>query len=300
MNLCNLCNLCNLWFLEPSRVGRHAVPEGDTIYHTATVLRRVLVGKRVTGFDTTVPQVAAVNARRLVVGRMVQDVASRGKHLLVTFRDPDAGPQHDLTLHTHMRMTGSWHVYHIGVPWRKPERLAKVVLRVDGVVAPCFSAPIVELLTVSALARHLSLARLGPDAIANEFDECEVLGRLKARADLSVGEGLLLQQVVAGVGNVFKSEILFLERVNPFARLGDLPDEALLRVIAQTRRLLLLNRRPGLRRTRATLDPEGRIWVYRRSGRGCYRCGFAIQMRRQGPEARSTYFCPRCQNASLE
>jgi endonuclease VIII len=94
------------------------MPEGDTIYRTAAVLRRVLEGKRLTGFDTSVPQVAAVNARRPVVRRIVQEVASRGKHLLVTFRDPDVGPADDLTLHTHMRMTGSWHVYHAVIEGR--------------------------------------------------------------------------------------------------------------------------------------------------------------------------------------
>jgi endonuclease-8 len=274
------------------------MPEGDTIYHAAAVLRRVLQGKLLTGFETAVPQVATACARHTVVGRVIHDVTPRGKHLLIVFRDPEAGPSADLVLHTHMRMTGSWHVYRSGVPWKKPERFAKVILRADGVVAPCFSAPMVELLTVAELARHPALTRLGPDAIADAFDEREVRGRLKARRDLTVGEGLLLQQAMAGVGNVFKSEILFLERVNPFARIGDVSDEALDRLIAQSRRLLLLNRRPGLRRTRATLDPEGRIWVYRRGGRGCYRCGAAIQMRRQGVEARTTYFCPTCQNVS--
>jgi len=103
---------------------------------------------------------------------------------------------------------------------------------------------------------------------------------------------------MAGVGNVFKSEILFLERVNPFVRIGDLSDEALDRLIAQARRLLLLNRRPGFRQTRAALDPKARIWVYRRSGRPCYECGTPIRLRRQGEDARSTYFCPRCQRVA--
>jgi endonuclease VIII len=105
---------------------------------------------------------------------------------------------------------------------------------------------------------------------------------------------------MAGVGNVFKSEILFLERVNPFVRIADLSDEVLGRVIARARRLLLLNRRPGLRRARATLDTDARIWVYRRNGRPCYECGASIRVRRQGEDARSTYFCPRCQGVDDE
>jgi endonuclease-8 len=276
------------------------MPEGDTIYRTATVLRRVLHGKQVTGFETTVAQVAAAIARQPVVGRVIAEVVPRGKHLLVVLRDPDAGPPADLVLHTHMRMTGSWHVYHEATAWTKPARLAKVVLRVEGAVAPCFSAPVVELLTTREMVRHPALSCLGPDAIADTFDADDVRARLRTRPNLSIGEGLLLQRAIAGVGNVFKSEILFLERVNPLARIGDLTDDTLDRVITQARRLLVLNRRPGFRQTRATLDPDGRIWVYRRSGRPCYECGTPIQVRRQGEDARSTYFCPRCQEVAAE
>jgi endonuclease-8 len=274
------------------------MPEGDTIYRTATVLCRLLQGKRLTGFDTTVPHVAAAIARHQVVGRVISEVTPRGKHLLIVFRDPDVGPSADLVLHTHMRMTGSWHVYHAGVSWKKPKRFAKVVLRVEGIEAPCFSAPVVELLTGREVARHPALTRLGPDAIAEAFDADEVRARLTTRPDLTIAEGLLLQTAMAGVGNVFKSEILFLERVNPFARIGDLSHDALDRLIAQSRRLLGFNRRPRFRQTRGTLDPQGRIWVYRRSGRACYRCGTKIQMRRQGSDARSTYFCARCQGVA--
>ena len=271
------------------------MPEGDTIYHAATVLRRVLQGKRLTGFDTRVPAVAMRLSRHPVVGRVVAAVTPRGKHLLIVLREPAAGPSADLVLHTHMRMTGSWHVYHAGVPWKKSNRFAKVVLRTEGVEAPCFSAPVVELLTAGEVARHPALVRLGPDAIAEGFDATEVRLRLKTRPDRTIGEGLLLQTAMAGVGNVFKSEILFLERVNPFAPIGALSDDVLDRVIAQARRLLLVNRRPGSRQTRAALDPDARIWVYGRRGMGCYACGTAIQMRRQGAAGRSTYFCPRCQ-----
>ena len=275
------------------------MPEGDTIYRTATVLRRVLRGKRLTGFDTAVAQVAAACARSPITGRVIHEITPRGKHLLIVFRDPAAGPAADLILHTHMRMTGSWHVYHAGVAWKKPARFAKVVLRVEGVEVPCFSAPVVELLTVRDIARHPVLTRLGPDVIADDFDGDEARVRLRSRPELPIGEGLLLQAAMAGVGNVFKSEILFLERVNPFARIGDLPDEVLDRLIGQARRLLLLNRTPRFRQTRAALDPEGRIWVYRRSGRRCYLCGTPIQARRQGEDARSTYFCPSCQNVAV-
>ena len=215
------------------------MPEGDTIYRTATVLRRLLHGRRLTGFETTVPHVAAAIARHSVVGRVISEVAPRGKHLLIVFRDPDTGPAADLVLHTHMRMTGSWHVYHDRTAWKKPARFAKVVLRVEGVVAPCFSAPVVELLTTREVVRHPALSRLGPDAIAEGFDADDVRARLRSRPDLAIGEGLLLQTAIAGVGNVFKSEILFVERVNPFARIGDqlIDGSTRTRLLALKRRL---------------------------------------------------------------
>jgi endonuclease VIII len=270
------------------------VPEGDTIYRTAAVLRRVLEGKTLTGFTASAPAVAA-QAHGSLAGWVVQEVTPRGKHLLIRLREGQGEPPRTLVLHSHLGMHGSWHAYQIGVTWKRPRRLAQVVLSVADAEAAVFNAPVVELLSDREFARHPALAALGPDASADSFDSDEALRRLKRRPDLSIGEGLLLQSMVAGLGNVFKSEVLFVERVNPFASIGDLADDALDRLLARSRTLLVLNHQGMPRRTRGSLDPDGRLWVYRRSGLPCWVCGSEIRMRRQGADLRSTYFCPRCQ-----
>lgn len=301
------------------------MPEGDTIYRTAAVLRRALTDKVITGFESTVPEVKSIESRRGVVGRTVSAVEPRGKHLLIVLRRESAAGQRtalpeldepgaadtalvrtppalhldlvqgDLVLHTHLRMTGSWHIYRPGEPWRKPEKQARVTIHTPDFVAPCFSAPIVELLGARETARHPDLISLGPDAITPTFDATEARARIRRRPELEISVALMEQRAMAGVGNVFKSEILFIRRVSPFARVNDLPDEVLDGLIEESHRLLRLNTDRGSRRTMFHLDNRALLWVYGRSGHPCRVCGEPIRMRRQGFEARSTYFCPRCQ-----
>ena len=192
-------------------------------------------------------------------------------------------------------MTGSWHIYRPEEAWQKPARLAVVVIRTGDFVAPCFSAPVVELLTEREAKRHPSLASLGPDAITAEFDPADARRRILRRADLPIGVALLDQRAMAGVGNVYKSEVLFLKRVSPFLTVGELGEEVLDALVAESHRLLLLNRENGVRRTSFGLDERRRLWVYGRSGEPCRVCGTPIRMRRQGMDARSTYYCPSCQ-----
>lgn len=290
------------------------MPEGDTIYRTAVVLRRALQGRAVARFETTIPAVAAVDERLRVAGRVIRAVDARGKHLLITMArpSPDEGaapvdaaeppPARDrgdlLILHTHMMMTGSWHVYRPGEAWSKPARRAVVVLHTDAFVAPCFSAPVVELLTERALAQHPRLGALGPDAITDSFDALEARARLRRRPELPIGVALLNQRALAGVGNVFKSEVLFRQRVSPFRPVGELTDAVLEPLIADCHQLLVQNRGGPLRRTMPGLDERERLFVYNRSGEPCRVCGAPIRMRRQGMDARSTYFCPRCQDVA--
>jgi endonuclease-8 len=291
------------------------MPEGDTIYRTAETLRRALGGKPVTRFETAVPGAAAVARRDRVEGRLVQAVESRGKHLLMVLRREEAEPPlgapvptatavglalhaSDLVLHTHLGMDGAWHIYRPHERWRKAPHLAVVVVGVPDMVAACFAAPVVELLTAREVARHPLLASLGPDAITLDFDAAEARRRMLAEPDLEIGVALMNQRAMAGVGNVFKSEVLFLRRVSPFVRVAELPPEALDALIAESHRLLRLNRDGRMRRTRSALDPDARLWVYGRSRLPCRVCGTRIQMRRQGPDARSTYFCPRCQGVA--
>lgn len=284
------------------------MPEGDTIHRTATTLRRALAGQTVTGFETGLAAVAAVDRRTPVAGRFVHAVESVGKHLLVVLRAPGGGDgklwlaaaglslqRSDLILHTHMGMHGSWHLYRSGEPWRNAARRARVVLRTPHVVVPCFSAAVVELLTADEAVRHRWLGSLGPDLTRDTFDGADALARLRSRPEVEIGVALLDQYGLAGLGNVYKSEVLFVCRISPFTRVSDLPDEALAGAIEEGRRQLRANLDGGLRRTRFVLNPRERHWVYGRSGKPCRVCGEAIKMLRLGPLARSTYFCPRCQ-----
>jgi endonuclease VIII len=234
------------------------VPEGDTIAQSAATLAGVLVGRAVTGFRSTVPDVAARAAALGIVGSQVTAVESRGKHLLVHV---SAG----VVLRTHMRMTGSWHLYRVGTRWWKPASFARVILEAGDVVAVCFSAPEVELLSASQLAGHAALQQLGPDLLAPDFDEAEALARLRA-ADREIADALLNQAIAADIGNVYKSEVLFLERVNPFARVAVLDDDTLCRLLRTARRQLQRNVGTSERRTTHGAQRSA-LWVYGRAGR---------------------------------
>ena len=188
------------------------MPEGDTIWRAAAALREALAGRVITGFRTTSPDISPA-AERAVPGRTVSEVEARGKHLLMTFALADD----EVVLHTHMRMNGTWHLYRPGERWRLSPGRARVVIETAEFVAPCFDAPVIELLRARDVARHPALAGLGPDAMTDGFDAEEALARIRAQPEREVGIALLDQRTVAGLGNVLKSETLFLARVSPFA-----------------------------------------------------------------------------------
>lgn len=264
------------------------MPEGDTIFRAAAALRGYLEGQRILAARSRVP---GPRIER-IVGAVVTRLEPRGKHLVIYF---DNG----LALHTHLRMTGSWHRYAPGERWRRAQSQARVVLEVADSVVVCFNAPVAELLDERAAARHPSLATLGPDLLAAEFDREAALGRLRApeRAGLSLADALLDQRAMAGVGNVFKSEILFVERLDPRLRVAEVTDDTLRRAIATAERLLRSNVLPE-RSFRVTTDVSARgskTWVYGRAGRPCLRCGARVERQLQGDPPRSTYWCPRCQ-----
>jgi endonuclease-8 len=174
-----------------------------------------------------------------------------------------------------------------------------VTIFTEDFVAPCFNAPIVELLTANEAARHKGLAELGPDAITPEFNKEEALARTRRRPEIPIGVALMNQRIMSGVGNVYKSEVLFLKRVSPFILVGDLADDVLEGLIEESHRLLRLNTTGGSRRTMFGLNERERLWVYGRSGQLCRVCGTKILMRRQGLDGRSTYYCPQCQKVEL-
>jgi endonuclease-8 len=261
------------------------VPEGDTLFRVATTLGKALTGKALTRFSSSLPALA--DAR--LDGHVVTRVEARGKNLLIHFDDGRA-------LHTHLRMTGSWHLYRPGETWQKPVGQARAVLETADFVVVCFNAPVVDLLAAGGAERHEGLKRLGPDLLKDDFDPVEARRRLRERGDLAIGDALMAQGALAGIGNVYKSETLFLCRTSPFVRVDDLDDVALDRIVAKAQALMKQNLEGFPRRTRAALAGP-RLWVYDRSGRPCLECGTLIKVWRQGMGGRTTYYCPRCQAA---
>ena len=257
------------------------MPEGDTIHRTAAVLHAALRDEVVTGFEA--PR-ALGGAPAPGPGERILEVEARGKHLLMRF---EAGT----TLHTHMRMTGSWRVRPVAVPRRARGRSTVATVRTARTSAECVSAPVVELLDDHALRRHPALSTLGPDLCLPDPDLDRVMGRL-ARLDPStqVGVALLDQRIAAGIGNVYKSEVAFACSVDPFVPLADLDRDVRLELWRTAGELLRRNLGPGPRRT----VRQG-LAVYERAGRPCRRCGTAIAVRRQGEAARPTWWCPTCQ-----
>ena len=266
------------------------MPEGDTIWRAARTLDAALAGKVVTSVVSPLPAVAAAARRLRVVGQVIARVEARGKHLLVTF----AG---GAVLHTHQRMHGSWHLYRRGSPWRRPAHHARAVIETAEAVAVCFQSPVVEMLSPAEAASHPALVRLGPDLLKDDFDPAAARRRLRERGEVEIGVALMDQTAVAGIGNVYKSEVLFLCGVSPLARVRDLDDASLERLLAVAREQMRRNLGPGYRRTTTSLSPE-RVWVYRREGEPCRRCGTLVRRVVQGEQARSTYLCPACQRTS--
>jgi endonuclease-8 len=269
------------------------VPEGDTLFRTAAGLRPYLVGRTVTAARTggpgPVPQVARI------VGREITAVEALGKNLLIRFEG-------GLEIRTYLRMNGSWHRYRPGEPWRRPAGRARLVLEVPGAVAVCFDAPVVELLEQRAEAFHPSLGRLGPDLLARDFRGEDAVRRLRdpSRTGTAIGEALIDQRTLAGIGNVYKSECLWIERLSPFASVADLDDATLGRLVETARRLLVANatRSGGPERvtTRGDRGAPGPLYVYGRTGRPCRRCRTPIARGTQGTDIpRTTYWCPTCQ-----
>jgi endonuclease VIII len=260
------------------------VPEGDTLFRTAAGLRPDLLGREIRSARAQGP--GAVPQVQRVVGKRVDSVEAQGKNLLIRF---DGG----LELRTHLRMHGSWHRYRPGERWRRPPARARLVLEVDGAVAVCFDAPVVELFETRTEALHPTLSTLGPDLLKADFDAGEAHRRLRHpdRHDTTISAALLDQRALAGIGNIWRNETLFAERVDPWAAVGSLDDETLEQLIATARRLLTGS--AGLAPGRAPTS------VYRRTGRPCPRCGTPIRSAPlRGEVPRTTYWCPSCQGGT--
>ncbi len=257
-----------------------------------------MAGHRVTRFESVYPALTRVAEDHPVVGRLIESVSARGKHLLMAFSG-------DLVLRTHLRMNGSWHIYPSGASWQRPARDMRVLVCTAEACGVGFNIPVAELLSSRDLDRHRQLRALGPDLLAEPFDRAEVVRRMQARRGEAIAGVLLNQQVLAGIGNVFKSEILFLAGIHPLTPVDDVPPPDLDRIVGIAREQLAANvmtRSQTLssaigRRTTRSLNPRETLWVYSRGGKPCRRCGAAIQSAKSGLDARPTYWCPNCQPA---
>lgn len=274
------------------------MPEGDTLFRTAAVLREVLLGRPV---SSARGRPDGVQLER-VVGATVTAVEAQGKHLLIDFSN-------GLTLHTHLRMHGSWHRYRPWETWKRPADRAVAVIGTPTAVAVCFDAPTVELMETRAVALHPQLSTLGPDLLAPEPDLERAIANLglPERAATPVGEALMDQSLVAGLGNVYRSEVLFMEQVDPFLPLGQLAWDTADRLVRTGARLLHANRLdpdrvttpdalggpPGSRGPRGAWD--GRLYIYGNAGRPCPRCHTRIRTRVFGALPRRVFWCPSCQ-----
>ena len=275
------------------------MPEGDTIFRTARSMGRALIGKPITGFRSNYPLLTRFHDDTPITGQVVERVESRGKWLLIHLSG-------GATLATHMLMNGSWHLYHIGDRWQKPARDMRIVLENREYQAVAFTVPVARIYTAQALAREKRIPPPGSDVLSEDFDPLAAAERLRSYPGEEIGDVLMHQQVLAGVGNVFKSEVCFVQSVNPFCLVSELNDQQVAQLIATAQRLVAANvledpgntivtyRGPERRSTRSS-SPQDSLWVYSRSGAPCRRCGDAIRHRLQGPDLRVTFWCQTCQ-----
>lgn len=255
------------------------MPEGDSVWHTARRLD-VLTGQVLTGSDFRVPSLAEVD----LAGRTVLETTTRGKHLLTRLEG-------GMTLHSHLRMEGRWDVQDAGAAWHRPAHEARVVLRTATTQAIGF-AVLVDL--VGTAAEDSLVGHLGPDLLGDDWDAAEAVRRIERMPHLAIGEALLDQRNLAGIGNVYRAEICFISGVDPHTKVSDVPD--LPRMVERSQQLLEAHRNRASRITTGDRRPGRRLWVYGRRG-PCLRCGTPIRTGELGPEGqeRALWWCPSCQ-----
>ena len=277
------------------------MPEGDTVFRATRALHRALAGKAITRFESGYARLASANDTHGIAGRTVDRVEARGKWLLMYLSG-------DLILLTHMLMNGSWHIYRVGERWRRPRRDMRIIVETEEWIAVGFTIPIAEFHTAASLERKTAVTCLGPDLLKPDFDRQQALDRIRIHGDEEIAVVLLNQQVLAGIGNVFKSEVCFASAVHPFQRVGTLSRLQMEKLVDVAHKFLKMNvtedtedqrtAATGARRTTNSLDQSARLWVYGRRGEPCRRCGTPICMRKQGEEARTTFWCPDCQSGN--
>jgi endonuclease-8 len=259
----------------------------------------VLTGRVVTRFECAYAQPTAEDDESSFAGQMVAGVEARGKWLLVRFGD-------GRLLATHMLMSGSWHIYRPGERWQAPRRDLRVLLETDAYLAVGFRIPVVGVMREAEAEKAAEIPKPERDVLSGEFDAAAAVERLRGRRGEALADVLLNQRVLAGVGNVFKSEICFLAGLSPFLPVERLTEAEARRVVELAVKLLAANVledsgdrvvtfQGRKRRTTRAANPGENLWVYGRRGEGCLRCGELVQRCLQGPNARVTYWCPGCQ-----
>ena len=257
------------------------MPEGDTILHAARRVGAALVGREILAIETPQPRHRHDRWPERLEGRGVRSVDTHGKHLFVRFEG-------DITLHSHLRMGGKWGVYRRGERWRRSPRRAWLVVRTADHDVVKFDGPVLELMTDSRTRFDQRLAALGPDVLGPELDEASFLRRLREDDPTrGIGDALLDQRNIAGIGNIWKSESCFAAGVDPWRRVADVSDEEALRIVRSARPLMQASAEHGGARIRPS--------AFERTGRPCPRCGTLISSRGQGDDNRTTYWCSRCQ-----
>src|SRR3954463_12299093 len=259
------------------------MPEGDTIHHAAKRVGAALVGSEIRSIETPHPRHGKDRWPERLAGRAVRSVDAHGKHLFLRFDG-------DLTLHSHLRMGGAWGVYRGGERWHRPPFRAWLVIRTDDHEVVQFDGPVLELMTEGRTRFDKRLAALGPDLLRDDFSEADYLRRLRADDQTrDIGEALLDQRNVAGIGNIWKSEGCFLAGIDPWRRTEDVTDAEALAIVRAVRP-----------RMRSSSDGSGipKTQIYKRAGLPCPRChdGTLIRARGQGEDNRTTYWCPGCQS----
>ena len=275
------------------------MPEGDTIFRTARSLGRALTGKPVTVFRSTYPMLTRFNDDTPLAGQRVESVEARGKWLLIHFSGGG-------TLATHMLMNGSWHIYRHGERWQQPRFNMRIVIENSDFIAVGFKVPVAEMHTTQSLQRNTRIPPTDIDVLRPDFNAACVVDRIAAHGREEIGDVLLHQEVIAGVGNVFKSEICFVTGINPFCKVSVLKRDQIEAAVAAAQKLVganvLIDSSDTIvtfggrhRRTTHETDPGASLWVYGRNGDPCRRCGGPVRRRIQGPDARVTFWCQQCQ-----
>jgi endonuclease-8 len=257
------------------------MPEGDTIHYAAARIRPLLEGRVPDAIATPHPRFGADRWPQRLAGKTVSAVHAHGKHLFLRFDE-------DLTLHSHLRMSGSWDIYREGERWRRGAHRAWLTIRAQDHVVVQFDGPVLELLTEPRRRLDLRLNALGPDILAPALDTARILQRLRGDDPTrAFGDALLDQRTVAGIGNIWKCEGCWDAELDPWRRSGEVADDDVAKLLQATRARMQDSAAGGNQRRERH--------VYRRAGRPCLRCGAPIQVRGQGDANRATYWCQRCQ-----